>query len=149
MNVTAHTSARAHRADTFDQAVCAGMDPDEADDAFFPTTDTTYAKAKRICSRCPVSDLCLAATLKVEQGAGSTRFGFFGGKTPNERARLAGGRVSFTKEPEQGDTCNTLAGYRAHRRHREQACDTCRAVWNAYNRAVKTRAKQTAAAGGV
>ena len=45
--------------------------------------------AHRICSRCPVTDDCLAFAIRNEPEESRLRFGMFGGMTPVERHRFA------------------------------------------------------------
>lgn len=47
-------------------------------------------KAKRICSGCPVKDLCLEMAMEAEKADTKNRFGIFGGRTPDERDALSG-----------------------------------------------------------
>lgn len=67
-------------------AACLGVAPS----VFFssPTTSSTAAAAKRICSSCSVWLECLADALRLESGNGTMRAGMFGGLTASERARL-------------------------------------------------------------
>lgn len=67
-----------------DRAACAGMDV-----RVFYTLQP--AKAKAICARCPVRAECLAVAMFFERDA-LRRHGVWGGLTPGERERLAGGR---------------------------------------------------------
>ncbi|RZU61762.1 WhiB family redox-sensing transcriptional regulator [Zhihengliuella halotolerans] len=72
-------------------AACAGMDPDLADEMFFPGSNwdpNRYDMARRRCESCPVREACLEHALAGERGAASNRAGMFGGKTPEERANI-------------------------------------------------------------
>lgn len=77
-----------------DTAACATMPVDQSDRAFFPSSnaklgDAIWDDARAICGGCSARDACLADAMKAENGAGASRFGFVGGKTPDERQRLA------------------------------------------------------------
>jgi hypothetical protein len=54
---------------------------------FFPEKGSTYAKAKRICSKCPVIAECRRDTDMIERRLSGELWGFFGGETPRARAR--------------------------------------------------------------
>lgn len=80
-------------AETFtwqDFALCSEVGPE----TFFALDDdrerpSMYRDAKRVCSGCIVSELCLNAALTFEQGADRhNRAGVWGGMTPHERADL-------------------------------------------------------------
>lgn len=67
---------------------CTGL----SSNAFF-VPDRSAAKAKAICSWCPVQQQCLDYAMTTEgAGRSSDRFGVFGGLTGTERAALAGVR---------------------------------------------------------
>ena len=69
------------------QAACLDRDPE----LFFPhPSDETVADqvALKWCSTCPVTEQCLKAALAFERGQDSMRFGIWGGRTPEERARI-------------------------------------------------------------
>jgi WhiB family redox-sensing transcriptional regulator len=62
-------------------------------DPWFPegTAKSIYDDARAVCNRCPVTELCLAAEMANEgDRPAAVRFGMRGGKTPKERAKLAG-----------------------------------------------------------
>ncbi|GAA1228374.1 WhiB family transcriptional regulator [Prauserella halophila] len=66
-------------------AACRDEDPE----LFFPVSDTgpgsqQAARAKAVCARCPVRDLCLQQALD-----NGLDFGIFGGLTQEERRELA------------------------------------------------------------
>lgn len=51
-----------------------------------------FAEAKAICALCPVREACLRYAMECEEGAGlQGRYGVFGGLSPEERHKLAGG----------------------------------------------------------
>lgn len=67
-----------------DFAACRGEEPE----LFFPVSEVgpgarQVAKAKAVCARCPVRDVCLGFALD-----NALDFGIFGGTTPDERRRL-------------------------------------------------------------
>lgn len=67
--------------------LCAQIEPE----LFFPEPGDHHSVriARGICQRCPIAATCLAAALEYEGAAGhSSRFGVWGGKTPNERYAL-------------------------------------------------------------
>lgn len=115
-------------------AECRGEDPA----VFFgsegespPARDARQAEALTLCWRCPVAQTCLAAAMAEEEGRGAGgRWGIRGGKTPDERAVLAGhptgksqrpvGRPPNTEPPCVNDGCQ---GPRV--RHRP-TCSRCR-----------------------
>ena len=66
-----------------ESAACAGVDPE----MFFPGTGgnrhmDTYAEARRVCARCPVTLQCLEDALAHEE------WGMRGGLTPDEQHQL-------------------------------------------------------------
>lgn len=82
--------------------------------------------AKALCSPCPVRAECLAYALTFERElAAESRFGVFGGKTPEERARL---RPPMPKKspPQIRTACGTNPGYRRHMKLQETSCAACR-----------------------
>ena len=66
------------------QAACAGVDTA----VFFPagSDHDGIDEAVAWCDRCPVRARCLETALAIEQP--STRFGVWGGLTPDERQRM-------------------------------------------------------------
>lgn len=58
-------------------------------DIWFSFDPDTQHYAASLCRECPVRQECLRAALKYEQGHSvSFRFGIWGGKTPEQRARI-------------------------------------------------------------
>lgn len=87
-----------------DEAACATMPVDQSDRAFFPSPnarlgDAIWDDARTICEGCPSRDACLADAMKAEEGA--ARYGFVGGKSPNERYAL-GGHATVNQRPLNG-----------------------------------------------
>lgn len=82
-------------------ALCAQTDPE----IFFPEKGGSVREAVRVCSECPVQQVCLDAALAEESADFSYgRFGVRGGTTPRERVRIAAGAVSTplqTMPPEE------------------------------------------------
>ncbi|MFF4534289.1 WhiB family transcriptional regulator [Streptomyces sp. NPDC001407] len=68
-----------------DKAACIGLDPDVADQLFFPTPRARrdIAQAKVLCTQCPVRRICLDAALESE-----SLYGIRGGLTETERRPL-------------------------------------------------------------
>jgi len=102
-----------------DRAACQGQDLD----AFFTESAAGVAAAKQICRSCPVRQLCLAEALRAEDGS---RYGIYGGLTPDERTELAG------KEPRGTGRklapCGTPSAYERHVKRREPIDPACRAA---------------------
>lgn len=71
---------------------CRGADLD----LFFPPRREGYAKARRLCLRCPVFDECRAENDAFESVDLRRMYGFYAGETPNERLmrRLIAQRVA-------------------------------------------------------
>jgi len=68
-------------------AACADVDPD----VMFPKPSDAAgtARAKAVCSHCPVRDLCLADAMSDEGGKNKDRrHGILGGLTPSQRYSL-------------------------------------------------------------
>lgn len=69
-----------------EQALCARSDPE----LFYPEMGQkgkgTSRAAKAVCARCPVRQPCLERALRTETP--STRYGVWGGLSPNEREAL-------------------------------------------------------------
>lgn len=70
-----------------DTAACATMPVDQSDQIFFPKPnakrgDAIWDDARAICEGCPVRNACLTDALANEP---LPRFGYVGGKTPDER----------------------------------------------------------------
>lgn len=68
------------------KAGCRDADPE----LFFPEhSQDAAAEAMKICGRCPVKGLCLAAAMKAEGSRATiSRFGIFGGTLPQQRTYL-------------------------------------------------------------
>lgn len=69
---------------------------DEQKRWFYTQDDNGYEKAKAICRRCPAKGECLEIAMDLESrglgvGPHGERFGVWGGKTGNQRARMARG----------------------------------------------------------
>jgi WhiB family redox-sensing transcriptional regulator len=74
-----------------DQAACRAVAPK----VFHPEKGFgrgTYVRARLVCAGCPVLKQCRAFILSCEEP--DCRYGFWAGTTPDERARLMGGRVA-------------------------------------------------------
>lgn len=131
-----------------EQAACASADPE----VWFPRVgeNDTVREAKRICSTCPVRQLCLELAIKNGE-----RVGVWGGLTRNERRAyvkadtteraqivadaIQGKRIATTEGPAPADTseCGTIQGYRRHCRARTVACEPCLAAHREYQRGRK------------
>lgn len=89
---------------------------------------------RRICAACPVRVECLAYAMDRESGLRADhRAGMWGGRTPQEREALDGGR------PASGQLLpidhGSSGGAAAHRRRGERPCTPC----------LRTEARDTAA----
>ncbi|MFJ1869925.1 WhiB family transcriptional regulator [Streptomyces chartreusis] len=100
------------------RAACRNYDLDD----FFTDSKNGIAWAKRICGGCPVREQCLAMALRAEDGS---RYGIYGGLTPEERAELAGTKPRTGRKPAE---CGTRSGYHRHVKKREPIDDACRAA---------------------
>ena len=52
-------------------------------------TPRSQSVARNICGTCPIQTACLAWALHVEAATPGSRWGMYGGLTPDERAELA------------------------------------------------------------
>lgn len=75
------------------RAACRGMDTE----LFFPLNGD-YGPVRAICLSCPVRLFCLEDALAQEYD----RYGFFGGTTPKDRARMRLERMRYDYRPDQG-----------------------------------------------
>ncbi|MER5213665.1 WhiB family transcriptional regulator [Streptomyces sp. NPDC002838] len=99
-----------------EDASCRGYDLD----LFFTDSKRGIAQAKQVCAGCPVREECLDEGLRAEDGS---RYGIYGGLTPDERAELA-------KDPPRTGRktapCGTPAAHRRHVKNKEPIDDACR-----------------------
>lgn len=88
---------------------------------------------ERICRgrHCPVIAEC------YEDGVASEGVGAWGATTQADR-EAAGVR------PPERDGCGSVAGYSAHRRHKERPCSICKTAWYEYQWARTLAARATA-----
>ena len=71
---------------------CRDFDRHHPDQWFSESPDGLEAAAA-LCAGCPIAEQCLAVAMHAERGIGTySRYGVFGGLTPDQRAQLA--RVS-------------------------------------------------------
>jgi WhiB family redox-sensing transcriptional regulator len=78
--------------DWVESAACRGTDPD----IFFPPRHQMATRARRICAGCTVSDDCLEAALREEDGfplSIRASLGVRGGKTGTQRHDIAARRT--------------------------------------------------------
>lgn len=68
------------------QPTCASLPPAIADQIFFPATAEDIAKAKKVCSRCPLRPACLETINAIETKDCQPMAGIWAGLTPLERA---------------------------------------------------------------
>lgn len=75
-----------------ERAAC--VDPTVNAEIFFPKTGHEM-EAEQVCGRCPVRIRCLEHALRIEGDLpASCRWGIFGGRGPEDRARIAKGRAA-------------------------------------------------------
>lgn len=102
------------RAEWIARALCRGLDPN----LLFPDRGdlASVANAKAVCAVCDVRAECLQYAIDTEQD-----LGIWGGATRVDLqvARRGRGR------PKATIMHGTNAGYAAHRRNNESACDDC------------------------
>lgn len=137
------------------EGACRDHDPD----LFFPDRGEDTDTAKRICAACTVRRECLTYALTAPR----ERNGIWGGTSGRERRKLtlasiegrplppivytaeaiAATRARQSAAPRQPKpiTHGTNAGYRAHLRRCELACDECREAHRAETRAAYLRSK--------
>ena len=130
-----------------DEAACATMPVDQSDRLFFPTgtqgraNDAIWDDARAICEGCSARAACLADAMKAEEGA--ARFGFVGGKSPNERYALGDKGKQAPRTPTRRakvcTSCHVSKDLDAFE-HRRAQCRDCRRFHNA-QRQVEYRAK--------
>ncbi len=97
------------------------------------------AETVAVCNACPVRLKCLQWALDLERREDDmplgkwSRHGIYGGLTPNQRHKLAGGTDHDDTAPVADVIeCGTVGGFTAHYRRKETPCDPCRQTRNAY-----------------
>ena len=108
-----------------DLAECAGLDPA----LFHPDRGASVDDAKAVCMSCPVRVECLEFALQNVE-----KFGIWGGTSERERRRLR--RERGISETRPRPPCGTTAGYSAHKRYREDACQPCRDAYARWHNAL-------------
>lgn len=115
------------------RAACRGYDLAD----FFSDSRASIRWAKGVCGRCPVREECLAEALRAEDGS---RYGIYGGLTPEERAELVAEVHSAppAEQPKQllppprtgrkPAQCGTRSAYQRHVRNGEPIDPACRAA---------------------
>lgn len=130
-------------ADWRTRAACRGMDTD----MFFPERGDGAAvdAAKAVCGTCPVAADCLDEAINLPDGWGE--IGIWGGTSGRQRRVLVRTDPQLRKDRRFVTTINhgTQAGYQAHRRIDEDACDACRIAHNAYKSAYRRARRGDAA----
>ncbi|MFD7996887.1 WhiB family transcriptional regulator [Streptomyces mexicanus] len=102
-------------------AACQGYDLD----LFFSDAEQKVQEAKQICGRCPVRAECLDESMRAED---ASRYGIYGGLTPDERAKLAGRPV-----PQRGGRARVDSGHGDYRTYAKGCrCRDCREAKTAY-----------------
>jgi WhiB family redox-sensing transcriptional regulator len=125
-----------------DRAACRGYDLD----LFFSDAARNIHEAKQICRRCPVREECLDEGLRAEDGS---RYGIYGGLTPDERAELIGeaqrtaaeARGQEPPKPRTGRKpakCGTRSAYQRHVKNGEPIDPACRAANTDADRRLRT-----------
>lgn len=125
-------SITGERPEWFDQAACQSyaerMGGPARDRIFFPARGETTTKARQICAECPVSDQCLEWALVTGQ-----KYGVWAGTSERQRRVLRRERgLNVGGRPLTPIDHGTQAGYAAHLRRLETACDPCREAHRAY-----------------
>lgn len=103
--------------------------------------DNTRARARAAesCAPCPI----LAACLEAAEARGE-RWGVWGGVDLETKYRRDHTSAPEDATPRRPAECGTPAGYRAHNRRQEAACDPCRAAWKKWTAAYRRRRKEAA-----
>ena len=93
---------------------------------------TTYGiqEAKQVCSSCPMMLPCYAVAIRNNE-----MFGVWGGVDFNLPKRTRG----YVRGP---GGCGTVAGYKAHNRRKEAACQACKTAHNQYDKTYEARKRQ-------
>ncbi|GGV80392.1 WhiB family transcriptional regulator [Streptomyces thermoviolaceus] len=92
---------------------------------FFSDSERNIREATRICGRCPVRAECFAEGMHAED---ASRYGIYGGLTPDERAKLAA-----RPAPRRGGRARVDNGHGDHRTYMKGCrCDDCRKAKAAY-----------------
>ena len=115
------------RADWMSDAACRDTDPND----WVTEHSTGMSKQREMCAECPVRQECLDYAM-----AEPTLKGMWGGLTATERTAIRGAARGGRRGPVPGSKprkakCNTSAGYAAHRRRGEDACDLCKQAYAA------------------
>lgn len=131
---------------------CANMTSAQIERTFFPTapkgrghrrTDAIWDDARIVCEGCSVRAACLADVMEDEADTGAARYGYRGGKTPDERYALAGEGKQAPRTPTRRakvcTSCHVSKDLDAFE-HRRAQCRDCRRFHNA-QRQVEYRAK--------
>lgn len=121
-----------------EDAACRGYDLD----MFFTDSKGGVARAKRICAGCPVREECLDEGLRAEDGS---RYGIYGGLTPDERTELVGSHAAAPKpKPRTGGKplapCGTRGAYDRHKRLGEPVDEVCAEAYAAFRREQREKA---------
>jgi WhiB family transcriptional regulator, redox-sensing transcriptional regulator len=104
------------RPDWHADANCRGLDPE----LFFPERGEISSAAKDVCHRCDVQVECLTFALNSGE-----HFGIWGGMSERQRRRIRSTKPAPGRKLTDIEH-NTNAGYYAHRRRGEDACDDCK-----------------------
>jgi WhiB family redox-sensing transcriptional regulator len=102
-------------------AACRGSDLN----LFFSDAEAKVQQAKRICAGCPVRAECLDEGLRAED---SSRYGIYGGLTPDERTELVDGPQQTRRKRTGGKPlalCGTRGAYDRHVRKGEPIDAAC------------------------
>lgn len=89
-------------------------------DVWFPDKGESNSAAKRVCRACEAQAECLQWALDRDED-----FGIWGGLSAEERRKLQGRRPGRPAGTVKTIAHGTEAGYKAHRRRGEQACQDC------------------------
>lgn len=112
-------------------AECVGLT-----DLFYARGSEDLAAACEACRSCPVRRVCLQEGFDVERTIPLFDIewsGVLGGFTPAERLAYWKAHPELRDIQPARAVCGTDAGYRHHRKHREDACAECKAAHAADN----------------
>ena len=91
-----------------DDAACRDLEPEEADQLFFPERGHSATKGQVLCRSCPVAKECLDMALTV-----GVEFGTFGGASARQRQALVKERNGGRPPAQPPKLCSMGCGGRA------------------------------------
>ena len=97
---------------------------------WFAVTAYGINEAKAVCATCPMMLPCYAVAVKNGE-----MHGVWGGVDFSQPKRTRG----YVRGP---GGCGTDAGYKAHKRNKEDACQPCKTAHNQYDKVYEARKRQ-------